>query len=272
MKYTSNFITIETSKGLMTIPCKIANAISSKSTSMTCLACPTCNGDIGLMKYCKSCCEGKDKVEIESSLVKSAIRVSKEQKILLTDELEQQISEVDKVIQVLGSINKDHLDTRRIIGSYYVIPDKKSPKPVQKFYTKLQKGLLSTEKNLVVRFANSSKEKLGILTARDNYILLLNVAYLEDFNEFDQEIESTLEEPELQAVKAFLSKIKPVNIDSIIDLRREKIEKIILSGDTTTIKEPEIKTEIDFFDSDPIEVIAEQLKQEAKEKPVEVKG
>src|SRR3989304_457586 len=265
MKYTSNFITIETSKGLMTIPCKIANAISSKSTSMTCLACPTCNGDIGLMKYCKSCCEGKDKVEIESSLVKSAIRVSKEQKILLTDELEQQISEVDKVIQVLGSISKDHLDTRRIIGSYYVIPDKKSPKP-------LQKGLLSTEKNLVVRFANSSKEKLGILTARDNYILLLNVAYLEDFNEFDQEIESTLEEPELQAVKAFLSKIKPVNIDSIIDLRREKIEKIILSGDTTTIKEPEIKTEIDFFDSDPIEVIAEQLKQEAKEKPVEVKG
>src|SRR3990172_8026356 len=262
MKYTSNFITIETSKGLMTIPCKIANAISSKSSSMTCLACPTCNGDIGLMKYCKSCCEGKDKVEIESSLVKSAIRVSKEQKILLTDELEQQISEVDKVIQVLGSISKDHLDTRRIIGSYYVIPDKKSPKPVQKFYTKLQKGLLSTEKNLVVRFANSSKEKLGILTARDNYILLLNVAYLEDFNEFDQEIESTLEEPELQAV----------NIDSIIDLRREKIEKIILSGDTTTIKEPEIKTEIDFFDSDPIEVIAEQLKQEAKEKPVEVKG
>lgn len=272
MRYTSNFITIETSKGLMTIPCKIGNAISSNTNSLTCLACPTCNGDIGLMKYCKSCCEGKDKKEIASSEIKSAIRVSKDQKIVLTDDLEAKISEVDKVIQVLGSINKNHIDTRRIIGSYYIVPDKKSPKQVQKFYTKLQKGLIVSDTNLVVRFSNSSKEKLGILSSKDNYLVLLNVAYHEDFNEFDQEIDSSIEEPELESVKSFISKIKPINIDSITDLRREKIEQIILKGESAQIKTPEIKDEIDFFDSDPVEVIAEQLKQEAKEKPVEVKG
>ncbi len=260
MRFTSNYIMLETSNGSLNIPCKIANSISSSSNGLTCMACSDCNGDIGMSYYCKSC----DKKDIARNETKKAIKIDKENKIPLTDELNEQINSKDKLIEVLGSITSDEIDKRRILGSFYVIPNDKTPSKIQKLFTRLQVGLLNSNTNFIVRFNNSSKQKLGILKAHGNILLILNYAFNSDFSEHEQDVKVDLTKEELDKAVNFVKKIKPIDINSIVDNRRELIEHIIENGDAVTVEPIEKEDETDPFDSDPVEVIAEKLKEESK--------
>jgi len=265
MRFTKNYIILETSNGPLNIPCKIANSISSSSNGLTCMACPECSGDIGMNYYCKSC----NKQELARGDTQQAIRIDKENKIVLTDELKESISSSDKIIEVLGSISTDKIDQHRITGSFYVIPDEKTPKNIQKLFVRLQKGLLSAKTNFIVRFNTSSKQKLGILRAENNILVILNYAFVSDYTKHDQEVNIELTKEELTSSVSFVNKIKPIEIDSITDVRREKIQSIIESGEVVNVEPIEKEPEIDPFASEPIEVIAKKLIAESKkEKPL----
>jgi len=264
MRFTKNFIIVETKNGPLSIPCKIANAISSSSNGLTCMSCRDCNGDIGMSYYCKSCNKGREGDILSKSDTNTAIRVDKENKIPLTDELKDSISVSDKVIEVLGSITDQEVDQDRILGSFAVIPDDKTPSQIQKLFTRLQVGLVNSNSSFIVRFNTSSKQKLGILRAENNILVILNYAFSSDYTKHDQDSNIQLTDEELKVAIDFVNKIKPLDIDSITDIRREKITQIIESGEVISVEPTELVPDVDPFASDPVEVIADKLKDEAK--------
>ncbi|NIQ14313.1 MAG: hypothetical protein GTO02_07885 [Candidatus Dadabacteria bacterium] len=94
--------------------------------------------------------------------------------------------------------------------------------------------------------------------------MILNYAFNSDFSEHEQDVKVDLTKEELDKAVNFVKKIKPIDINSIVDNRRELIEHIIENGDAVTVEPIEKEDETDPFDSDPVEVIAEKLKEESK--------
>lgn len=211
------------------IPVKIYTLVASDVSPLS-NACADCKGDIGHKNYCKEC-------STESPTMVKAYKLSKNEKVVLTDDQLAKLKEVDGEIEVLGTVPKSDFDNKLISGAYFLLPDKpkkKTAKSYDKAYGILRSGLTESD-HVVVRFSVRSKERIGVLTVQDKVIVLLAIAYDEQVREIENEPQIDLNEEEVKMGKEFVSKLEKTDLTQITNRFTERLEKILDGADGVTV-------------------------------------
>ena len=212
------------------IPVKIYTLVESDVSPLS-NACADCKGDIGHKNYCKGC-------EAQEPMTVKAYKVSKDEKIVLTDDQLKQLKEVDGEIEVLGTIPKADFESKLISGAYYLLPDipkKKTGKSFVKAYNILQSGIAESDSHVVVRFSVRTKERLGVIQVQGNVLVLLAIAYNDQVREIENEPTNDLNAEEIKMGKEFVNKIEKTDLTSITNRFKERLEKILEGADIQSV-------------------------------------
>jgi DNA end-binding protein Ku len=212
------------------IPVKIYTLVGSDDSPLS-NACAECKGDIGHKNYCKGC------EAVEPTTVK-AYKISKDEKVILTDDQLAKLKEVDGEIEVLGVVPKSGFDPKLISGAYYLLPDipkKKTGKSFLKAYGILHSGVSESDSHVVVRFSVRSKERLGLIQVQGNVLVLLAIAYNDQVREIENEPEIVLNAEEVKLGKEFVSKLEKTDLTTITNRFTEKLEKILEGADIQSV-------------------------------------
>lgn len=213
------------------IDVRVCNVVksSSKSTGLN-NACPDCQGDLSKPNLCRSC----DK-EVDYQNIQKKFKFTQDDvRILTTEELEQ-LKGIGSHIKVKGSIDKEQFKPSLIVGSYYILPQNKLKKKSEQEqlkqnlidYAILRESILNSENLFTVKFSLRDKEKIGVLTVENDYIVLLNLAYPEYVQEVDEETALKLDETQKKLSKRFTQSIKPIELSSLTDTFKETLQRIL---------------------------------------------
>lgn len=224
--------------GLHTIPVRIATMVKSDETALS-NACPKCQGDIGLKNYCKGC-----SAEVSHAEMLKAYKISKTEKVVFTKEQIEAIKNTEKAIVVLGTMPKTSIDQRMIEGGYYIMPDEK----LKKAWGILFKALATGDKAMIVNYSVRSRQRLGILTVDNQTIVLLSMAYAEQLVRVDEETDVQVTEKEIEMGMGFLKSLPPMDINTLSDDYKTKLEELIAGKPMIELKaEAPQKDETAFF-------------------------
>jgi len=225
------------------IPVIVTNLQKSDSSKIHQVS-PCCKSRTGLKTICKGC-----EKELQKSDLLKGFPLSKDQSYIFTQEQNKNLKDFDKVIEVLGKIPKSQIDMTKICGSYLVMPDKKQVKMFKKAYKVFESSLENSDDVILVKFATSSKQKLGILTSKNGVMVLLQVVYEEYYNNITEIPEIEISDAEKKQGIEFIEKLEEIDISSIENEYNQKLLQLIESGDpmTVTIPEAEPEEELGFF-------------------------
>lgn len=214
------------------IPVKIYTLVASDVSPLS-NACADCKGDIGHKNYCKGC-------EAQEPNTVKAYKISKDEKVVLTDDQLKKLKEVDGEIEVLGTVPKSDFDNKLISGAYYLLPDlpkKKTGKSFLKAYGIFQSGVNESDRHVVVRFSVRTKERIGVIQVQGNVLVLLAIAYNDQVRTIENEPQIDLNDEEIQLGKEFVNKLEKTDLTTITNRFTEKLEKIIEGADVETVSE-----------------------------------
>lgn len=227
--------------GMHQFPIKVGTMTRESSTGLK-NSCPHCNALVGKVNKCGGC-----EKEIDSSELLKALPVSTtsedgksvEQLIIFTKE---QVTELegDTVIEILGKVAKSRIPRTRIMGGYIVRPDidpKKKSSSKGKPWESLRHALLNSDNVLLARFTNRGKERMVAITTENSEMVMLSLAFNTDFI-LPDEVPPSLEitENEIAQATSFIDSMKEVEMDTVCDERKTKIEKAALSGEPIAIQ------------------------------------
>lgn len=213
------------------IQVRVCNVVKSSANSTGLSnACPDCKGNLSKPNMCRGC----NKEVLHGDVLKKYAITKEEQRILTTKELEQ-LKGIGSTMNVLGTIDKDQFKQSFIVGSYYVLPQtklklKSEQQQVEQNkidYAILKESVLRSDNMLAVKFAIRDKEKLGVFTVENDYIVLLSLAYPEFVQEQDEETAIKLDEAQKKMSEKFVESIKPIDLSSVTDSYTETLEKIL---------------------------------------------
>jgi len=240
--------------GLANIPAKICTIGSSSSTESIGNACE-CGGDVGKKDYCKTC--NKEFSKETKDQIKKVLKISKTERIPISDELYSQLKESELRIEILGTYPVKDLDTL-VLGMtesvYYIWEDDKSK--LAKPLNIIKYGMEKSGNVLVVNSTITGKSKLGLIRSEVidgmSVLLLQVVTYLEYANKIDEKFtygEHSLTSQELKLGTEYVSKqLKKVDLKAITD-PYAKVVEAILSGTPMTVSVGETQDELAFFGS-----------------------
>ncbi len=235
------------SYGLQNIPVGIYT-LSRDSGLGTSWSCPDCEGDIGNKNYCKSC----SKEFTAQKEMNKAYKLSKDSKIIIDKERLKAIYEKENTINVLSKMPRSAIDYSLINGSYFLLPNK-----LTKVWTMLQKGLTKSKNVILCTFSIKGRTKLGIITSKNDVIVLLTLAYSEQLVKLEEKYGVELTKQELDFGTSFIEQLPDGNFEDIKDTFKERFEKILQSEDPIEIVKPEEKAEDDIsFFTQKVEVKA----------------
>jgi len=230
--------------GTGVIPVKITN-LHKSDTSKTCQISPCCKSRTGLKTICKVCEEVLQKKDLLKGLP-----INKTESHIFTQEQDKALKDFDKVIEVIGKIPKSEIDYTKICGSYLVVPDKQQVKMFKKTYKVFERGLAESDHAIVVKFAPSTKQKIGILTSSNNVMVILQIVYEENFNQISEIPEITVSQKEIKQGIGFVEKLELTNISELVDEYKEKLYALVEKDEPLTVTIPEAKQEeeeLSFF-------------------------
>jgi len=229
--------------GMHQFPIKVGAMTSESSTGLK-NACPHCKSLVGKINKCTGCNK-----EIDSKELLKAFPIDKELKIFSREQINS--LENDTIIEILGKTAKSRISKTRIMGGYLIRPDvdeksKKSSKG--KPWESLRHALLNSENALVVRFTNRGKERLAVLTVENSEMVMLSLAFVSDFH-LPEEAPPSLQitENEIAQASSFIDSIKEIEIDTVCDERKSKIEEVASQGETIAIQIKEKDDGMSFF-------------------------
>jgi len=214
------------------IPVKIYTLVASDVSPLS-NACADCKGDIGHKNYCKGC-------EAQEPTTVKAYKISKDEKVILTDDQLKKLKEVDGEIEVLGTVPKSDFDSKLISGAYYLLPDipkKKSGKSFLKAYGIFHSGVNESDRHVIVRFSVRTKERLGVIQVQGNVLVLLAIAFNDQVREIENEPQIVLSDEEINLGKEFVNKLEKTDLTQIANRFTERLEKIIEGADVQSVTE-----------------------------------
>jgi len=231
---------------MFNIPIRITNLHKSDSSKMKQIS-PCCKIGTGLKTICKGC-----ENELEKSNLLRGFPLDKENIHIITQEQDKALKGFDKVVEVIGKIAKSEIDPKKICGAFLVTPDKKQVKMFKKAYKVFEQGISNSSDAIVVKFATSSKQKIGILTSMDNVLVLLQVVYEENFNDIVQIPEIKISDAEKKQGISFVKKLETVDISTIENEYNKRLYEFIEKGEPLTVTVPEVeeKDELGFFNQE----------------------
>lgn len=242
MKFTSSNIVYE----MQIIPVKIGNLQKGDGTGLKQIS-PCCKVKTSRLTTCSDC-----EKPLENSELLKGFPLSKTEYHIFSQEQINSLKDFDDIIEVLGTIPKDSIDYRMVCGSFAVLPDQpKKKKQIQIFkkaYKVFERAVAESDKVIVVKFSTRQKQKLGIMTSINGVITLLHIVYDEQFNEVDEIPQIEISETEKKQGLSFIEKLESIELPSIEDNFKAKLEALIENGEPMTVAVPEAQEEeLSFF-------------------------
>lgn len=273
-KYSKNLVF--RSKGvLLEIPVRVSSTISQNKSPVHDV-CLECNGGfVGNKRYCKNCdCENtKDNIG-------SGMEIGDDLKVFSKEEIEEiKIESSNLIIKGLTDTSKLDLSLRQNEKPYYLYPAKKDS-DAKKMYAVIFNALKDNDKSIIVTWkvsSRSSRDTEAVISPIGDILAIRQIAYKEELNEIDEDIDLSITKEEKVEGKAFLNLIPKASIDDQIDEYQQKLDKL-LSGKTKTVsvtkgKPKEKKSLFGFSDEQLKEALqtssAEEIVDQAKSKPDE---
>ena len=228
--------------GMHQFPVKIGAMTRQSSTGLK-NACPHCKAQVGKVNKCTGC----DK-QIESSELLKAFLVDEEMKVFNKEQVEA--LEGDTVIEILGKVTKSMIPKTRLMGGFLLRPDlgKKQTSKTGKPWECIRHALLNSDSALAVRYTNRGKERLAAITIENSEMVMLSLAFASDYSLPDEQPPSIeVTEKDIEQASAFVDSMIDVDLNSVIDERKSKVEEVAMRGETVAIQIKEKDDGMSFF-------------------------
>lgn len=225
-KYSKNLVF--RSKGvLLEIPVRVTSTISQNKSPVhdVCLECE--KGFVGNKRYCKNCdCENtKDNIG-------SGMEIGEDLKVFSKEEVDEiKIESSNLIIKGLTDTSKLDISLRQNEKPYYLYPDKKDS-DAKKMYAVIYNALKDNDKSIIVTWkvsSRSSRDTEAVISPIGDILVIRQIAYKEEVNEVDENIDLSITKEEKVEGKAFLNLIPKASIDDLVDEYQQKLDKL-LSG------------------------------------------
>jgi len=273
-KYSKNLVF--RSKGvLLEIPVRVTSTISQNKSPVhdVCLDCK--KGFVGNKRYCKNCnCENtKDNIG-------SGMEIGDDLKVFSKEEVSEiKIESSNLIIKGLTDTSKLDLSLRQAEKPYYLYPDKKDS-DAKKMYAVIFNALKDNDKSIIVTWkvsSRSSRDSEAVISPIGDILVIRQIAYKEELNDIDENIDLSITKEEKVEGKAFLNLIPKASIDDLVDEYQQKLDKL-LSGKTKTVQvskqKPKKKQSLFGFSDEQLKEAlqsssAEEILNQTKSKPDE---
>lgn len=229
--------------GMHQFPIKIGTMTRQSSTGLK-NACPHCKSLVGKVNQCTGC----DK-QLDSSELLKAFPLDDEMKIFSKEEVEA--LEGDTVIEILGKVPQSRISKTRLMGGFLLRPDLgknnktfKTGKP----WECIRHALLDSDNALAVRYTNRGKERLAAITIENGEMIMLSLAFGDDYS-LPTEAPPSIEvsEKEVDQAISFVESMKEVDLNSVVDERKAKIEEVAQKGESVAIQMSKKDDGMSFF-------------------------
>ena len=270
MRPTHTEIVFQIEELPFTIPVRINKVSKDLETELN-ESCKDCMGDIGRKKYCKGCSK-----EIDLELL-STYRLGNDKIVINENSKELMGRKIGEQIQVVSNIAKTEMPIHLFKQTYWILPNgiPKVKKNIanalasRETFARFQRALSKANYGLIVKFCPSSRsrQKLGILTAYDKFMVIIEIPYNEQVNyPIDEEFDTSklaISDDQVSTARQLIENLDPVDFSKIEDSYTSTLEKILENpNEQLAIVEEEQLAEVK---EDPIKKLLE-LQIQAKTK------
>ncbi|MGW6900564.1 non-homologous end joining protein Ku [Streptomyces sp. NPDC054919] len=207
--------------GLVTIPIRVSSATENRSISFHQYHLE----DMGRIRTRKVC--EIDGEALGQEDIGKGYELTKEQTVPVTDEeLEQMPLPTAKAIEIVAFVDRESIDPVRIADSYYLSADGAvAAKP----YVLLRRALERTSKAAVAKFAWHNRERLGLLSVRDDALVLHSMKWPDEVRSPSGLAPDAvdLDEDEIQRAIELMDSMTTDDISGYRDHYREALEELI---------------------------------------------
>ncbi|MFB7313128.1 Ku protein [Streptomyces sp. NPDC056192] len=207
--------------GLVTIPIRVSSATENRSISFHQYHLE----DMGRIRTRKIC--ELDGETLGQDEIGKGYELTKDQTIPVTDEeLDQMPLPTAKAIEIVAFVDRESIDPVRIADSYYLSADGAvAAKP----YVLLRRALERNSKAAIAKFAWHNRERLGLLSVRDDALVLHSMKWPDEVRSPDELAPDAidLDEDEIQRAMELMDSMTTSGISSYRDHYREALEELI---------------------------------------------
>ncbi|MFF3354088.1 Ku protein [Streptomyces sp. NPDC002917] len=207
--------------GLVTIPIRVSAATENRSISFHQYHLE----DMGRIRTRKVC--EIDGETLAPEEIGKGYELTKDQTIPVTDEeLDQMPLPTAKAIEIVAFVDRESIDPVRIADSYYLSADGAvAAKP----YVLLRRALERNSKAAIAKFAWHNRERLGLLSVRDDALVLHSMKWPDEVRSPDELAPDAmdLDEDEIQRAMELMDSMTTSDISGYRDHYREALEELI---------------------------------------------
>ncbi|MGW6897222.1 non-homologous end joining protein Ku [Streptomyces sp. NPDC054919] len=207
--------------GLVTIPIRVSAATENRSISFHQYHLE----DMGRIRT-RKVCEIDGEVLGQEDIGKG-YELTKDQTIPVSDaELDQMPLPTAKAIEIVAFVDRESIDPVRIADSYYLSADGAvAAKP----YVLLRRALERNSKAAIAKFAWHNRERLGLLSVRDNALVLHSMKWPDEVRSPDELAPDAinLDEDEIQRAMELMDSMTTDDISGYRDHYRDALEELI---------------------------------------------
>ncbi|MFF1900872.1 Ku protein [Streptomyces sp. NPDC058206] len=207
--------------GLVTIPIRVSSATENRSISFHQYHLE----DMGRIRTRKVC--EIDGEALGQEDIGKGYELTKEQTVPVTDEeLDQMPLPTAKAIEIVAFVDRESIDPVRIADSYYLSADGAvAAKP----YVLLRRALERNAKAAVAKFAWHNRERLGLLSVRDDALVLHSMKWPDEVRDPSELAPDSidLDEDEIQRAIELMDSMTADDISGYRDHYREALEELI---------------------------------------------
>ncbi|WP_326608186.1 Ku protein [Streptomyces sp. NBC_01799] len=207
--------------GLVTIPIRVSSATENRSISFHQYHLE----DMGRIRTRKVC--EIDGEALGQEDIGKGYELTKEQTVPVTDEeLDQMPLPTAKAIEIVAFVDRESIDPVRIADSYYLSADGAvAAKP----YVLLRRALERYAKAAVAKFAWHNRERLGLLSVRDDALVLHSMKWPDEVRDPSELAPDSidLDEDEIQRAIELMDSMTADDISGYRDHYREALEELI---------------------------------------------
>ncbi|MGW3692220.1 non-homologous end joining protein Ku, partial [Streptomyces sp. NPDC005125] len=207
--------------GLVTIPIRVSSATENRSISFHQYHLE----DMGRIRSRKIC--ELDGEALGQEDIGKGYELTKDQTVPVTDEeLDQMPLPTAKAIEIVTFVDRESIDPVRIADSYYLSADGAvAAKP----YVLLRRALERNSKAAIAKFAWHNRERLGLLSVRDDALVLHSMKWPDEVRSPSGLAPDgvDLDEDEIQRAMELMDSMTTDDISGYRDHYREALEELI---------------------------------------------
>ncbi|MGW3737240.1 non-homologous end joining protein Ku [Streptomyces sp. NPDC005148] len=207
--------------GLVTIPIRVSSATENRSISFHQYHLE----DMGRIRTRKIC--EIDGEALGQEDIGKGYELTKDQTIPVSDEeLDQMPLPTAKAIEIVAFVDRESIDPVRIADSYYLSADGAvAAKP----YVLLRRALERNAKAAIAKFAWHNRERLGLLSVRDDALILHSMKWPDEVRDPSELAPDSIDlnEDEIQRAIELMDSMTTDDISGYRDHYREALEELI---------------------------------------------